>query len=304
MVERQVRNLKVVSSSLIFSTTMKRTIVSLIAAAAFCFAAVPSQGKIITDSLYSTILHTTVKYNVYLPEGYKDKGEKYPSIYLLHGLSGDHINWEKNSRMHEVADELMASGECRKSVIFMPNAGGKDTHNIQNGYFNVQDWAYEDFFFKEFVPQVEKKYHCIADKEHRAVMGLSMGGGGSTVYCIRHSDMFSSCYAMSAWLDTEVDENQPKDKLYITRESVHANSPFKLLENVDKKTVQQLNTVHWFFDCGDDDGLLYYSVDLHRKYKELGINTELRVMNGIHNWEYWHRALRDALAFASRNFGK
>lgn len=273
----------------------------VLAGSASAFA---ERGKVVTDSLYSKILNATVKYNVYLPAGFDKTDEKYPSIYLLHGLEGSYENWDKIARMHDTANELMESGECVKSVIIMPNAGNRDTRHVQNGYFNVEGWNYEDFFFQELIPGVEKKYRCIGDKAHRAVMGLSMGGGGSTVYCQKHPDMFSSCYAMSPWLYEDLPADMPKDKLYLTVVSVRENAPIPFVEKADALTIEKLKTVAWFFDCGDDDSLVYLSVDIHRIYNEKGIKNELRVYNGAHTFGYWIRALRDALPFASRNFGK
>ena len=262
-------------------------------------------GKIVTDSLKSDILGATVKYNVYLPDGF-DKTEKlYPAVYLLHGLYGTYTDWDKTGRMKDVADELIASGEAAEMVIIMPNAGHPDVHNEWNGYFNMPGWSYEDFFFKELVPAVEKKYRCIGDKGHRAVMGLSMGGGGSTVYSQRHPDMFSSCYAMSAWLDNEsgqVGGQNPKDKLAIVSQSVREHSALDFIDNADEATIEALKGVKWFFDCGDDDFLVRLSFELHMKMKAKGIKDELRIRDGVHNWEYWHTALRTALPFASRNF--
>lgn len=262
-------------------------------------------SKIVVDSLYSNILKATVKFNVYLPNGFDKTDKTYPSVYLLHGLYGTYKDWDENGGMKLVADELISSGEAAEMVIIMPNAGGADVHKIQNGYFNVKNWSYEDFFFKELVPAVEKKYRCIGDKSHRAIMGLSMGGGGSTAYAQKHPDMFSSCYAMSAWLDTRVDESQKSDdKFYLTCEGVMKNSTIKFVENADAATVEKLKSVRWFFDCGDDDGLVYLSVEIHKNHQLKGINSEFRVHNGVHNWEYWHLCLRDALPFATRNFSK
>ena len=267
-----------------------------------------SAGKVITDSLFSKILDTKVMYNIYLPDGFDRSDKSYPVVYLLHGLSDNHLRWEEWGRMKLVADELMASGEADEMVIVMPQAGDHDVRNVQCGYFNVEGWNYEDFFFEELIPSVEKKYRGIGDKAHRAVMGLSMGGGGSTVYCQRHPDMFSSCYAMSPWLENKsnqvgADENV-KDKLYIVCRSVSENSPLDFLDRADDKTIEALRGVAWFFDCGDDDFLLQSTMDMHMKMREKGIKDELRVRNGGHNWEYWHLALRMALPFASRNFGK
>lgn len=263
-------------------------------------------GKLVTDSLRSSILDTTVKYNVYLPDGFDLSAKEYPVVYLLHGLSDTYTAWEERGRMKWVADELIASGEAREMVIVMPNAGHPDIHNQWNGYFNMPGWSYEDFFFQEFLPAVEAKYRCIGDKGHRAVMGLSMGGGGSTVYCQRHPEMFSSCYAMSAWLDNDSGQvggkDERKDKLHLVRESVKEHSALAFMDKADEETLKRLRSVRWFIDCGDDDFLLELSTRLHLKMRMARVKSELRVHNGVHNWEYWHLALRQALPFASRNF--
>ena len=284
---------------------MKRILLMTLLLAAATLTA--RAGKVVTDSLYSRNLGATVKYNVYLPDGF-DKGEKhYPVVYLLHGLYGCYEDWLKLGNMKLVADELIGSGEASEMVIIMPNAGDEDVHNVQNGYFNVEDWPYEDFFFQELMPEAEAKYRCGGAKGQRAVMGLSMGGGGSTVYCQRHPDLFSSCYAMSAWLDNPGGprgEPGVRDKLTIVSESVREHSALDFIDNADEETVAKMRTVKWFFDCGDDDGLLPLTTELYQKMRYKRIKSELRVRNGVHNWEYWHLALRIALPFASRNFDR
>ncbi len=263
-------------------------------------------GKVVTDSLQSSILDAKVMFNVYLPDHYELSSKTWPVVYLLHGLSDDYQSWVRKGNMQLVVDELMGTGEASEMVIVMPNAGGPDTRHTWNGYFNMPGWSYEDFFFQEFIPFVEKKYHIIGDKAHRAVMGLSMGGGGSVVYCQRHPDMFSSCYAMSAWLDNSGDEvwplDSPKDCLYYVAKSVRDHSALDFVDNADEETIARLKGVRWFIDCGDDDFLFDLSVALHQKMRDRGVKSELRVRNGVHNWEYWHLALRLALPFASRNF--
>ena len=263
-------------------------------------------GTVVTDSLASRVLGVTVKYNVYLPDGYGKTSCHYPAVYLLHGLSDDYTAWENLGRMKIVTDELIRSGEARPMVIIMPNAGGEDIRNVWNGYFNMPGWNYEDFFFGELMPAAEEKYNCGGSKGQRAVMGLSMGGGGSIVYSQRHPDMFSSCYAMSPWLDNKADEVGPdsdvKDKFYEVCQSVREHSALDFLDRADAATLERLRTVAWFVDCGDDDFLFHLSIAFHTKMKQAGVHSELRVRDGVHNWEYWHLALRLSLPFASRNF--
>ena len=145
-------------------------------------------------------------------EGKTRKG-KYPTLYLLHGLTDDHKAWPERGGIQTVLDELTGTGEAVPMVVVMPRAGDADTHRYQSGYFNVRNWSYEDFFFQELIPAVESKYRCGGAKARRAVSGLSMGGGASVAYCQRHPDMFSSCYAMSPWLDNKKNEvGMPADK--------------------------------------------------------------------------------------------
>ena len=264
------------------------------------------QSVIRPDTVESALLGGPVDVNVYLPAGFDAASDaKYPVVYLLHGLYGTYKDWENLGHMKILVDELVASGEIVPLVIIMPNAGDPDIHNNWNGYFNMPGHPYEDFFFQELIPAVEARYKAFGDKQHRAVMGLSMGGGGSTVYAQRHPDMFSSCYAMSAWLDnSEPRADMPKDKFYLVSKSVREHSALDFIDKADEATIEKLRTVKWFFDCGDDDYLLDLSVSLYQKMRDRDLRSELRVRDGWHSWEYWHTALRLSLPFASRNFGK
>ena len=289
---------------------MKRVSIFIISLLAVATAA-QAQSRLEHLTVKSEILGVEKNYSVYLPDGYDKGDERYPVLYLLHGAWGNHKSWNRDGggEQPRITDEMIAAGKAVKMIVVMPDAtgigarrGGKNM-----GYFNVSNWAYEDFFFQEFLPAMEKKYQAVGDKEHRAVMGLSMGGGGSTVYCQRHPDMFSSCYAMSPWLDNQGDNVGPgdkKDKLYLVCEAVKAHSALRFVEQADDATKEKLRTVKWFFDCGDDDFLFDQSVRMHQLMRNARIHDELRVRNGVHNWEYWHVALRMALPFASRNFGR
>lgn len=264
----------------------------------------PSQ--VITDSIESRILGTWVKYNVYVPVGFNLPDRHYPVVYLLHGYTDDYTAWRDKGQMQVVADELVESGEAVPMVIVMPNAGGPKVYDTWNGYFNMPGWNYEDFFFQELMPAVEKKYHAGGSVEQRAIMGLSMGGGGSTVYAQRHPGMFSSVYAMSAWLDSDGGRRREAgidDKPYLVTKSVHDHSAVDFVQKADQTTLDQLRQVKWFFDCGDDDFLFDVNVAMHQAMRRHQVKSELRVRNGQHNWEYWHQAIRMALPFASRNFG-
>ena len=286
---------------------MKRFIL-LLAAFFACTAALSGRSRVLTDTLSSRVLGRDVAVNVYLPDGFDAAESPFPVLYLLHGLTDTHRAWIEWGGLPVVLDELIGTGEATRMVVIMPCAGGPDVHQVQNGYFNVPGNPYEDFFFGELMPLMEQKYRCGGSKGQRAISGLSMGGGGSVVYAQRHPDTFSSCYAMSAWLDNPMEESDdPKekaDKMYQTNLSVRDHSALAFLDQADEPTLAALKGVKWFVDCGDDDFLLQLSVEFYFKMRAKGIPCEFRVRNGIHSWEYWHTALRISLPFATRNFSR
>ena len=262
-----------------------------------------AQARVVTDSISSKVLNSTVLFNVYLPFGYDaNAGTQYPVLYLLHGFTDTYEAWVKKGQVDIIADELLATGEIVPMIIIMPNAGGPDTHHTWNGYFDMDGWAYETFFYTELIPTVEARYHIYGDRQHRAVSGLSMGGGGSTVYAQRHPDMFSSCYAMSPWLTNDAPAINPADKGTYTQNAVHDHSAIVFVKDASEEVKNSLRSVRWFLDIGDDDFLLTQTFEYYTAMRMQGIPCELRVRNGVHNWEYWHTALRTSLPFASRNF--
>ena len=291
---------------------MKKFVISFIMILAIAVTAASAQplreSVIRTETVHSAILGEDVPVNVYLPAGYDQGADKlYPSVYLLHGLTDTYTSWEEKGQMKNVMDQLIASGEAARMIVIMPNAGDPDVHNKWNGYFNMPGRRYEDFFFGELIPTLESRFKIQGDKQHRAIMGLSMGGGGSTVYSQRHPDMFSSCYAMSAWLDNNEprvnNEADKQDKFYLVSKSVRDHSAIDFVMNADDATLAKLRTVKWFIDCGDDDFLLSLSLNLYQEMRKRNVPAELRVRDGWHFWEYWHQALRIAMPFVTRNFG-
>lgn len=278
---------------------------TFITIAAIVCTAITAQAKVVTDSIKSTILGATVKVNIYLPAEFdSNTTKKYPVVYLLHGFTDTYSAWVDKGHLDQVADEMIQKGEIPPMIIIMPNAGGPETRGTWNGYFNMEGWAYHDFFYLELMPTLEKKYRIIGDRANRAVSGLSMGGGGCTVYAQNHTDLFSSCYAMSAWLtsqDTQLDPNNRQT--YVTK-AVHQNDAIKFVSNATNETIQKLRTVRWFIDIGDDDFLFDQDIQLYQTMRSKRIPCELRVRNGGHTWQYWNTALRTSLPFAAESFNK
>lgn len=157
----------------------------------------PAQmGKVFDNlSMTSTILGGERKYAVYLPPDYEHSQRSYPVLYLLHGGGDDQTGWVQFGEVLHIADQAIREGKATPMIIVMP-----DANTGRRGYFNSPDnaWRYEDFFFEELMPHVEQQYRIRGEKRYRAVAGLSMGGGGSFVYALRHPELFSSACPLSA----------------------------------------------------------------------------------------------------------
>lgn len=262
-----------------------------------------------TDSIYSEILGANRQFTIYLPKSYEtDATRKYPILYLLHGMMGVNTSWFTDQRVKDVMDRLVASGEACEMIIVSPNAGGNIYTGVWNGYFNMPGWAYEDFFYKEFLPYIEKNYRVVGDKQHRAIAGLSMGGGGTTSYAQRYSDMYCAAYAMSALMNipagSENPSPNPDDKMSLLTKSVMEHSCVKYVEEADDARKEQLRSVQWFVDCGDDDFLLDRNIEFFQAMRKAQIPCQFRVRDGGHTSEYWHSALYTCLPFVSRSFGR
>ncbi|MDE7396649.1 MAG: esterase family protein, partial [Muribaculum sp.] len=129
------------------------------------------------------------------------------------------------------------------------------------------------------------------------------GGGGTASYAQRHPEMFGSAYIMSGWLHNEkADTVKPDDKVAIVRQSVAEHSCLDFLKHADTVDLDNLKTLAWHVDVGDDDFLLDINLDFYRLMRDRKVPCQLRVRDGSHNWEYWTTALYTSLPFASRNF--
>lgn len=268
------------------------------------------QSRTEEKTLRSEVLGTDRQYSVYLPASYDVQPEKrYPVLYLLHGLLDTHKGWFERGHVKDVMDQLVASGEACEMIIVTPNAGGNVYAGEWNGYFDMEGWPYERFFFEELMPAVEKEYRIEADRSHRAVAGLSMGGGGATSYAQRHSDLFCACYAMSALMMTpdfggapqQQSQGKQMDEL---NKAVADHNCITFVAEADDAAKAKLREVAWFVDCGDDDFLLPRNWEFYAAMRQAGIPCQLRVRDGGHTWEYWHSALYSALPFVTRQFSK
>ncbi len=260
-------------------------------------------GKVYDNlSMTSKILKSERKYAVYLPPDYETSQRSYPVLYLLHGGGDDQTGWVQFGEVLRITDNAIKDGTATPMIIVMP-----DANTGKRGYFNVGDWRYEDFFFEELMPFVEKTYRIKGEKRFRAVAGLSMGGGGSFMYALHHPELFSSACPLSASVGSltleDLKERLKRMEQTLTEEETQKyyerNSALKLIESVP---VEDIKSVRWYIDCGDDDFLYEGNALVHIALRKKEIPHEFRVRDGSHSWTYWREALPTVLGFVSDAF--
>lgn len=262
-------------------------------------------GKVLDNlSLPSKLLKSERKYAIYLPPDYATSERSYPVLYLLHGAGDNHTGWVQFGEVLNITDKAIRDGLATPMIIVMPDA---DTG--RRGYFNdvKGDWPYEDFFFQELMPAVEKKFRIKTEKRFRAVAGLSMGGGGSFMYALHHPELFSSACPLSAYTGPITLDDARKNMLKGNpdlQDSTIQNyfNRHNALALIDKIPDTQKKAVRWYIDCGDDDFLFEGNSLAHIALRKKEIPHEFRIRDGAHNWTYWRDALPTVLEFVSQGF--
>jgi enterochelin esterase-like enzyme len=284
---------------------MKKITISLIVM--FIATLLPAQtGKVMDNlTLTSKLLKMDRKYSIYLPPDYESSQRSYPVMYLLHGLGDDQTGWVQFGEVLYITDKAINEGKSTPMIIVMPdaNTGGPGYVNDVKG-----TWLYEDFFFQEFMPYIEKTYRIKGEKRYRAVAGLSMGGEGTFIYALHHPELFSAACPLSAatgpgnmeelknyrlWRGV-ADITDGEKEAYFKKYSV-----LSLIENIPDN---QKRAVRWYIDCGDDDFLFEGNSLVHIAMRKKEIPHEYRVRDGAHNWTYWRTALPVVLEFVSMSF--
>ncbi len=284
---------------------MKNTLLA-IAILAMTQLANAQTGKVFDNlTMESEILKMERKYAIYLPPDYESSERSYPVLYLLHGSGDDQTGWVQFGEVLHIADKAILEGSATAMIIVMP-----DANQGQRGYFNdpKNEWRYEDFFFEEFMPFVEKTYRIKGEERYRAISGLSMGGGGTFMYALHHPELFSSACPLSASCGPlNVEEMERYKKRYgaenVSEEKLKTwYKQHSAIELVNDMPDNQTKKVRWYIDCGDDDFLFEGNSLVHIAMRKKEIPHEFRIRNGGHSWTYWRESLPEVLSFVSDAF--
>jgi enterochelin esterase-like enzyme len=218
---------------------------------------------------------------VYLPAGYSPE-HKYPVLYLLHGIAGNQHEWTGYVHADKILDNLMSGGKAVPMIVVMPNgrALANDQPPPPEGLMKPEHIAgfaaFERELLEVLIPAVEAKYSVFDDRRHRAIAGLSMGGGQALNFGLGHLDRFAWIAGFSAAPNTR--------------------QASQLLPDADAAR-HQLALL--YLSCGNQDGLFERSQGFHRYLKEHEIPHVWNVDGYGHDRESWAENLYQ---FAQRIF--
>jgi enterochelin esterase-like enzyme len=234
-------------------------------------------GQLEMVTYESKSVGATRKMQVYTPPGYS-KEKKYPVLYLLHGIGGDETEWQRYAKPDVLLDNLIADGKATPMIVVMPNGRAQKSDRAEGDVFRSAPAfaAFEQDLLKDVIPTIESRYSVQADREHRALAGLSMGGGQALNFGLAHLDTFAWVGAFSAAPNTR----PAKD---LVPDPATAKAKLKLL----------------FLSCGKKDGLMRISQGVHGYLKENNVPHVWHVDDNAHDPPHWKNSLYH---FAQRIF--
>ena len=224
-------------------------------------------GRIEVFEYDSAVTGTRRKANVYLPPGYSAE-KKYPVLYLLHGIGGNQYEWTGYVKADVIMDNLVAAGRIGPMIVVFPNGRARaDDRAVENPFTPDNAAAFGRFdrdLFDHLIPGIDAEYPTYADREHRALAGLSMGGGQTLNFGLAHLDKF-------AWLGGFSSAPNTKPPAELLPDPAAAREKLRLL----------------YLSCGNKDGLINISQGVHAFLKEHGVPHVWNVDDHGHDGDTW-----------------
>ena len=228
-----------------------------------------AHGKVELVEYESKSVGTKRKANVYTPPGYSPD-KKYPVLYLLHGIGGDEYEWPRGGHPEIILDNLLADGKAEPMIIVMPNGRAqKDDRPGRDAMKTAPAFGeFDKDLIGSLIPFIESKYSVKADRENRALAGLSMGGGQSLNFGLGNLDTF-------AWVGGFSSAPNTKPAAELVPDPDKTTKALKLL----------------WISCGNKDGLIRISQGVHTYLKEKKVPHTWHVDGHNHDFQHWKKAL-------------
>ncbi len=267
----------------------------------------PPVGRVLVEdrTFESKALGRSMTYRVLLPAGYPFSTQRYPVLYLLHGLNGTFSDWERRTQLTELL-------QAYRLIVVMPEG--------QNSWYgdSVERAAdrFESYVLDDVVGDVEKQYRAIGTRHARAVAGLSMGGYGAMKFALKRpaqflvAGSFSGAFSLVRAGAPASPATPPSDETPLARtvretvtavygppgsEARAANDLFALAQRADVSRLPYL-----YVDCGTEDSLLRINREFAAVLHERKAAFEYHELPGAHTWDYWDRQIGEFLRVLAR----
>ena len=279
-------------------------VVTAVLAALFFGEAASAQGRTeFAQSAPSQSLGRPIPYAVYIPADAPAAGERWPVLYLLHGLRGRDGDWFTWGNLSTILDRMIESGAIPPMVVVAPGAG--DSWYVDNpdpGGLGLIETA----ITSDLIDVIDKRLPTAACREGRAIGGVSMGGYGAILLALRHPDLFRAAIGLSSAVADPMRPGDPRlhasfiRDLYsgaygdpIDPDRFNANNLFRVAETAP---VGPVRPEFWLaIGQGDYPELIGAGQRLAALLKRRGFVVEQRRGEGRHFWDYWQQEIEPAL---------
>jgi len=251
-------------------------------------AGTPEQttGGVPTYKVSSKVAGRDLPYRVILPTEYKDKADaRYPVVYLLHGLTGHFSDWIDRTNLLQIA--------AKYNFIVVTPEGNDGWYS--DSAISPND-RYESYIVNELIPEIDKRFRTLADRQHRVIAGLSMGGYGSLKFGLKYPTMFSMIGSFSGALKiAEWSENAGGNKAIgksidvvfgpINSPARKANDIFRMARELTPDKAKALPYIYQ--SCGTEDPMLEGNRAFDKLLTEKGVVHDFKTSKGGHDWVFW-----------------
>lgn len=262
-----------------------------------------AQVKVDTLDVFSLSMQKTLKVAVTTPSTYQTSQDRYPVIYLLHGGSGSFSDWHQKVTQKGIVNQL---AETYNVVIVTPGVGPASYYYDSPLQDSVR---YETYMIQELIPLIDSQYRTLAQKESRAITGLSMGGHGAITLAAKHPELFVAAGSMSGVMNIDTDlwkvgedfRNLRKkgqlEMLGAINYKAPQFNPYTAVGLVDQLKDQGVAVI---IDCGVDDFLIETNRQMHGILLDKKIAHEYIERPGAHTWTYWTEAVPVQFSFLNK----
>jgi S-formylglutathione hydrolase FrmB len=267
-------------------------------------------GEIVRAAIPSPALKRTIPVSIYRPTPTPLAGERWPVLYLLHGLGDDETAWPTLGRVRETLDALIAAGAIKPMMVVMPGAGRSwYVDNPDSG----GDGAMAAALSRDLPEAIDRSHPTLACRGGRAVGGLSMGGYGALLYALDRPRSFAAAFSLSGSLFPPM-PTDPADRVGRATAMFGAafGAPFdgerfnrwNLFLKLPAYAADPERTP-FYLTVGDRDlpRLIEANAAFRAALAEHGLSAAFRVDPGGHEWSLWARQLGPALIWADRHLG-